>query len=171
MPDAPPTAFHFTHRRQVEFADTDLAGIVHFANFFRYVETAEHAFFRSLGHAPHAAAASGSGHHGWPRLETSCRYHRPAHFEDTLEIGLRLLELRTTSLRYGFWIFSLDPAADPASRSKPSAGSLLVDGTFAIIHVALTPSPPFLQKTPIPAALRERLASFLPPISSLPPTG
>lgn len=174
MPDAPPATFHFTHRRQVEFADTDLAGIVHFANFFRYVETAEHAFFRSLGHAPHAAAASGSGHHGWPRLETSCRYHRPARFEETLEIGLRLLELRTTSLRYGFWIFSFDPAADPASPaslSARSARSLLVDGTFAIIHVALTPSPPFLQKAPIPADLRTRLASFLPSVSSLPIPG
>ena len=128
-------------------------------HLFRYVETAEHAFFRSLGHAPHAAAASGAGHHGWPRLETSCRYHRPARFEQTLEIGLRLLELRTTSLRYGFWIFGVDPAPTStalAATSAPPARSLLADGTFAIIHVALHPPSPALQKTPIPAALRAR---------------
>ena len=29
--------------------DTDMAGIVHFSNFFRYMERVEHAFFRSLG--------------------------------------------------------------------------------------------------------------------------
>ena len=31
--------FHNQHR--VEFAETDMAGIVHFSNFFRYMEMAE----------------------------------------------------------------------------------------------------------------------------------
>ena len=35
--------------RRVEFCDTDMAGIVHYSNFFRYMEVAEHEFFRSLG--------------------------------------------------------------------------------------------------------------------------
>jgi YbgC/YbaW family acyl-CoA thioester hydrolase len=34
---------------RVEFTDTDMAGIVHFSSFFRYMEVTEHAFFRSLG--------------------------------------------------------------------------------------------------------------------------
>ena len=37
------------YKRRVEFAETDMAGQVHFSNFFRYMEAAEHAFFRSLG--------------------------------------------------------------------------------------------------------------------------
>ena len=36
----------FRTTRLVEFGDTDMAGIVHFANFFRYMESAEHAFLR-----------------------------------------------------------------------------------------------------------------------------
>ena len=34
----------FVMRRRVEFIDTDMAGIVHFATYFRYMETAEHEF-------------------------------------------------------------------------------------------------------------------------------
>ena len=33
-------------QRRVEFSETDAAGIVHFSNFFRYMEGAEHAFLR-----------------------------------------------------------------------------------------------------------------------------
>ncbi|MFO0928438.1 MAG: hypothetical protein U0736_15660 [Gemmataceae bacterium] len=36
-------------RRLVEFADTDMAGILHFANYFRYLEAAEHAYLRACG--------------------------------------------------------------------------------------------------------------------------
>ena len=36
-------------RRRVEFSETDMAGIVHYSNFFRYMEAAEHEFFRALG--------------------------------------------------------------------------------------------------------------------------
>lgn len=39
----------FQTSRRVEFCDTDMAGIVHFANFFRYMEAAEHELFRNLG--------------------------------------------------------------------------------------------------------------------------
>jgi hypothetical protein len=42
--------FHeFRATRRVEFNETDLAGIVHFSNFFRYMETVEGAFYRSFG--------------------------------------------------------------------------------------------------------------------------
>ena len=34
-------AHRYLHRRRVEFADTDVAGIMHFSNFFRFMEVAE----------------------------------------------------------------------------------------------------------------------------------
>ncbi|MBL8848408.1 MAG: acyl-CoA thioesterase, partial [Planctomycetaceae bacterium] len=40
---------HFVSQRRVQFSETDMAGIVHFANFFRWMEEAEHEYFRSLG--------------------------------------------------------------------------------------------------------------------------
>ena len=36
----------FSYEHRVEFFETDLAGIVHFANYYRFMEQAEHAFFR-----------------------------------------------------------------------------------------------------------------------------
>ena len=45
--------YEFRCRQRVEFADTDMAGIVHFSNFFRYMERAEHEFLRSLGLSVH----------------------------------------------------------------------------------------------------------------------
>lgn len=146
-----PAQFHFLHRRLVEFADTDLAGIMHFANFLKFVEAAEHAFFRSLGFRVHTAA--GALHQGWPRLEVACKYHRPARFEQTLEVGLRLEELRTTSLRYGFWIFLADAAERP----------LLASGAFSIVHVELDAGVRSLRKAPIPPELRAKLEALLAP--------
>ena len=46
-------ASEFRTRRFVEFADTDMAGMVHFAHYFRYMESAEHEFFRSQGFTLH----------------------------------------------------------------------------------------------------------------------
>lgn len=146
-----PAHFHFSYRRLVEFADTDLAGIMHFANFFRFVESAEHAFFRSLGYRVHTAV--GAEHEGWPRLEVSCKYFKPARFEQTLETGLRIEELRTSSLRYSFWLF----VADEPTRSLVAAGSC------SIIHVQLDTGTHSIRKSPIPEGLRQRFESFMAP--------
>lgn len=140
-----PEQFHFYHRRMVEFADTDLAGLMHFSNFFRFVESAEHAFFRSLGFRVHTN--DGSNHQGWPRLEVSCKYLRPARFEQTLEICLHVEEVRTSSVRYTFWIFALGE-----KRQSPIA-----TGSCAIVHVALDTATRVIRKAPIPTPLRHQL--------------
>ena len=46
-------AYEYSIVRGVEFSDTDMAGIMHFSNFFRFMEAAEHGFFRSLGLSIH----------------------------------------------------------------------------------------------------------------------
>ena len=125
------------------------AGIMHFANFLKFVESAEHAFFRSLGFSIHSA--DGSRHDGWPRIEVSCKYHRPARFQETLETRLRLTELRTTSLSYAFAIHSADAPGEP----------LLAAGTFGIIHVEIDTATQAISKSPIPAALRARLEAAM----------
>ena len=56
----------FRVKRIVEFADTDMAGIVHFAQFFNYMEAAEHAFFRSLGIS--VVTRQVDPPVGWPRV-------------------------------------------------------------------------------------------------------
>ena len=90
----------FKMTRRVEFAETDMAGIVHFSNFFRYMETAEHEFFRSLGLSLHKDEDGQV--EGWVRVHAACDYVSPARYQDLLEIRLVVRKKGTKSMRYGF---------------------------------------------------------------------
>ena len=57
--------YEYKVRRRVEFSETDMAGIVHYSNFFRHMEAAEHAFFRSLGYS--VVTTQTDPPRGWPR--------------------------------------------------------------------------------------------------------
>lgn len=91
-------AYEFKAQRRVEFSDTDMAGIMHFSNFFRFMETAEHGFYRSLGFS--VIEKESLPRIGWPRVHASCDYHRPLRFEDLVEIHLLVLEKRSKAIRY-----------------------------------------------------------------------
>ena len=87
-------------KRKIEFADTDMAGIVHFTRFFVFMESAEHEFLRSLGTS---VATEWNGNKiGWPRLAASCEYLKPLRFEDEVDIHLRVSKKGTKSLTYQF---------------------------------------------------------------------
>ena len=88
----------FTTERRVQFAETDMAGIAHFANFFRWMEEAEHAFFRSAGLS---VSMRHEGHHiGWPRVAVSCEFSGPVRFEDKVELTLRVTKVGEKSFNY-----------------------------------------------------------------------
>ena len=90
--------------RRVAFAETDMAGIVHFANFYRYMEEAEHAFFRSLGRSVNERQPDGSIF-GWPRVAASCNFKAPAFYEDVLEIHaiVERIGVKSLTMRYEFF--------------------------------------------------------------------
>ena len=91
---------HFILTRRVAFSETDSAGIVHFANFFRYMEDAEHAYLRSLGLSVHREV--GDGVAGFPRVSAQCDYRRPLRFEDEFTVAVRVLAKTDKSVTYGF---------------------------------------------------------------------
>ncbi|MFL2904234.1 MAG: acyl-CoA thioesterase [Limisphaerales bacterium] len=91
-------AHEFTITRRVEFSETDMAGIVHFSNFCRYMEHAEHAFFRSLDRSIVDPALG----IGWPRVHMSCDFKKPLRFEDEVEIQLRVSAKTSKSISYQF---------------------------------------------------------------------
>lgn len=94
---------HFVTTRRVEFCDTDLAGIVHFANFYRYMEQAEHAFFRAHGLKIHGFLPNGTKY-GWPRVNAMCSFHAPAYYEQLVEIRITIVRRSPRSLttKYDF---------------------------------------------------------------------
>src|SRR5438093_12264304 len=90
----------FRVSRIVEFGDTDMAGIVHFSNFFRYMESAECAFLRSLGLG---VKLDWEGEAiGFPRVSATCDYLTPARFEDVLDVAVAALRIGSKSVTYGF---------------------------------------------------------------------
>jgi acyl-CoA thioester hydrolase len=93
-------AFEFKLTRRVEFAETDMAGIVHFSNFFRYMENTEHAFYRSLGAS--VIMNELNPPLGFPRVHAECDYKRPIRFEDTFEVQLLVREKRSKVISYLF---------------------------------------------------------------------
>jgi acyl-CoA thioester hydrolase len=82
--------------RRVLFHETDMAGVVHFTNFFRYMEEAEHAMWREAGLS---IAARGSGI-GWPRVAASCEFRQPLFFEDEVQVLLRIAAMTNRTMRY-----------------------------------------------------------------------
>ncbi len=113
-------AYEFKLTRQVEFSETDMAGIVHFSNFFRYMEAVEHAFFRSIGLSIHTKGFGGNL--GWPRVHVACDFKRPLRFEDTVEMHLLVKEKNKKSLVYTI-IFR---QADDPSHPEVARGTLAV---------------------------------------------
>src|SRR5262245_40858858 len=93
-------AYEFKVVRSVEFYETDMAGIVHYSNFFRYMESAEHGFFRSLGFS--IASGNTSPRIGWPRVHAECDYLQPLRFEDEVEIHLLVSEVKSKAFSYVF---------------------------------------------------------------------
>lgn len=96
-------AHRFVITERVQFSETDMAGIVHFSNFFKFMERVEHAFFRSLGFSIWEGHASHDGTDdqvAWPRVHASCDFKAPLKFEEEVDLELLVEEFRTRTIRY-----------------------------------------------------------------------
>lgn len=142
----------FVVRRRVEFADTDMAGIVHFSRFFVFMETAEHALRRHLGHE--VQHEDGGVPIGWPRVAAGCDYRSPARFGDEIDLEVRVLELGRSSVTFGV-TFRRDD-------------TVLAEGRMTSVCCRLAPE---VRPVPIPADLAARLAEYRIPSPVPEPAG
>lgn len=148
MKDIASTA-HFRRIRRIEFAETDMAGIMHFSNFFRLMEETEHALFRALGMSIHERVDDLEI--GWPRVNAQCEYARPLRFEDQVEIHLTIADLRTRSIRYQF--------------EFRHAGGLAAKGELIAVCASLDKGK--LTAIAIPARIREKFEAAMVPATSV----
>src|SRR6266852_2643665 len=120
-----------------------MAGIMNFLNFFRFMEAAERAFFRSLGISIHQA---GSGL-GWPRVHADCDFKHPLRFEDVVEICLFVREKRKKSIVYSVVFRKLNeqPAREVAR------------GTLAVACVKRDPATGKMTGVPIPQSVADKI--------------
>ena len=134
----------FRTSRRVEFGDTDMAGIMHFSNFFRFMEVAECDFLRSLDLS---VTMTWQGEHfGLPRVSAGCDYLSPARFGDVLTIAVSVRRLGSKSVTYGFDFFKGETAV---ARGQITAVSCRMHNDHQ------------LEAIEIPTPFRSRLEPFL----------
>jgi YbgC/YbaW family acyl-CoA thioester hydrolase len=131
-------SFHTT--RRIEFCDTDMAGIVHFANFFRFMESAEVEFLRARGLS---VKIDWEGQTlGFPRVSASCDYLSPARFEDMLDIAVTIDHIGRKSVTFAF---EFSHQGQPIAHGKVTSVCCLVRADHK------------LEGIEIPASYRKRL--------------
>ena len=90
----------FKHTRRIEFRDTDMAGIVHFSNFFAYMEQAEHALLRSIGLG--VICTIDGQEISFPRVNANCNYRQAIKFEEMIDVEVSVARIGTKSITYDF---------------------------------------------------------------------
>ncbi len=142
----------FVMPRRVEFADTDMAGIVHFASFFRYMETAEHELFRSLG-LP-LVDTQRQPHLGWPRVSCGFDFLRPLHFGDAFEVHIGVANISAKSVAYEVEVVR---EAKTVARGHSTSACCEVGAGVQ------------MRSVPIPEEVRTALQQYLIPTKQEPP--
>jgi acyl-CoA thioester hydrolase len=132
----------FRYQRRVQFAETDLAGIVHFSWYFRYMEEAEHALWRAAG----LTIARAGETIGWPRVSATFDYSRPLHFEDEIEVIVRIAAVNARTIQYAVTILRVE--------------ALIGRGSMTIACVRKGPEAP-MASMDIPRDVVERLRRVL----------
>jgi YbgC/YbaW family acyl-CoA thioester hydrolase len=137
-------AYEYKIVREVEFYHTDMAGIMHYSHFFRFMEAAEQAFFRSLGLSLHTADPEPLG---WPRVHADCDFSYPLRFEDSIEVRLLVREKREKSLVYSFIVRKMN--------GQPQKE--VARGTLAVACVKRDVATGKLTAVPIPKAIADKI--------------
>jgi YbgC/YbaW family acyl-CoA thioester hydrolase len=139
----PAMAYEHTSVRRVEFSETDMAGLVHFSCFFRYMEIAERDFFEAAG-VDLIRSVPGETV-GWPRARADCKFMAPLRFGDTIEIHLAVRRVKERAIEYLFRIHRRDGDGKRTQAAK---------GTMTTVLTGLTPSGE-LRSMELPAHVRE----------------
>ncbi len=124
----------FQTTRRVEFADTDMGGIVHFSRFFVYMETAEHELLRALGAEVHMQI--NDLHIGWPRVEANCRYLSPARLGDVLDIQVSVIKKGQRSMVYQM-VFSIE--GETIARGRTASVCCVMDEPGGLRPISIPP--------------------------------
>ena len=131
----------FCVSRRVDFADTDMAGIIHFSNYFRYMEFAEVEFLRARGLS--VAMSWGLEHYGFPRVAATCDFLRPVRFDDVLDIVVEVERVGRKSVTYSF--------------TFTHEGTGVAKGRISAVCCRMQPGVHALEAIEIPEAIRARL--------------
>lgn len=131
--------------REIELADTDLAGVVHFSRLFLYFEAAERALFEHAG--VRWLEMEPERLRGWPKVQAQCDYHAPVTFGEPVEIEARIERITARSVVTRFDLFQGTPPRRCAS------------GSLTSVYARIDRYPVRLAAEPIPEPQRRLLDS------------
>jgi acyl-CoA thioester hydrolase len=114
---------------RVIYGDTDQMGVVYYANYLRWFEKGRGELLRASG-IPYVAIEQRGIH--FPVAEVSCRYFRPAHYDDLIVIETRIASVSRASLTFTYRIMREAEGALLASGSTKHA---CVDGQGRIMRI------------------------------------
>ena len=100
MQDGEGSIKKFTTKIRIYWSDCDSAGIVYYGNFFRYFEMAEEELFFSRGAA--RIDVYNRLQIGFPRVETWCRFHKPARQGELIAVTTWISKRTEKSLLFHF---------------------------------------------------------------------
>lgn len=99
---APPMVqeYPFSHRQRVRFGETDLQGVVYYANYLLFAEVGRIAYLRALG-VDYRRDLLATGH-DFTIGEATVRYRAPLRFDDEYDIRVRVGEIRRSSWSFEY---------------------------------------------------------------------
>jgi len=87
----------FMFRTRIRFIDTDASGRIHYTAMFRYFESAEIEFMRTLG-----IHYDPKQRFGLPRVHAECDFRLALGHDDLIDIELRVSHIGNSSIRFEF---------------------------------------------------------------------
>jgi acyl-CoA thioester hydrolase len=87
---------------RVRYAETDKMGVVYYANYLVWFEVARTDLLRSLGWSYREMEHTGVA---LPVIETHCEYHRPARYDDEIEIRTEGRMLSPVRIEFHYDVF------------------------------------------------------------------
>jgi acyl-CoA thioester hydrolase len=89
---------------RVRYAETDQMGVVYYGNYFTWFEVGRVELCRQLGFEYKKMEIEDDSF--IVVAEASCRYKRPARFDDLLTIRTRVTEAQRRTIRFGYEILN-----------------------------------------------------------------
>jgi acyl-CoA thioester hydrolase len=108
-PSRDPADYAFTHRLRTRFAETDAMGVVHHAAYLPYLEEARVEYLRAIGHPYDSVRSGDSGDaREFPVLEVSVQYRQALHFDDEVDVSLRVGAVRGATFQIAYLLAVTD---------------------------------------------------------------
>lgn len=133
---------------RVYYEDTDVAGVVFYANYLKFYERGRTEWLRSLGWEQDVLIDKGLA---FAVAHVDAKYLRPARFNDKLVVNTRISSVRKASVIFEQEIYRVDENSDESDDNKQQ---LVNKATIRVACVDMDTMTP----APMPNYLQEEIA-------------